>query len=118
MRTKSRLVYILIDVFALRCEKFQTERIRRFEKAIYTILVEETLKAIAAHPRLSELNICSRNFSCQSKHYLRVKRINHFASLKRGAGLGVLEGGNLKDDRRRTENSEYPDSGLNNLQSS
>lgn len=44
------------DVVALRCEKFQRERIRRVVRE-YPILVEETLKAIAVHPRLSELNI-------------------------------------------------------------
>lgn len=62
------------DVVALRCEKFQTERIRRFVYAIYPILVEETLKVIAVHPRQSKLNIHSRYFSCQSKHLILARK--------------------------------------------
>lgn len=105
----ARKVGCTFDLVALRCEKFQTERIRRFV-VICTILVEETFKGIAVHPRLSELNIHSRDFSCQSKRYLRLKRTNHFTLLhwKDGVVLGVIEGGDFKDDRRRTDSQNIP----------
>ena len=70
----ARKVGCTFDVVALRCEKFQTERIRRFVYAIYPILVEETLKVIAVHPRQSKLNIHSRYFSCQSKHLILARK--------------------------------------------
>lgn len=68
----ARKVGCTFDVVALRCEKFQTERIRRFVYAIYPILVEETLKVIAVHPCQSKLN--SRDFSCQSKHLILARK--------------------------------------------
>ena len=101
------IVGCTFDVVAHRCEKFQTERIRRFVRQ-YIRFSSNKLEKIALHPRLSELNIHSRDFSCQSKHYLRIKKNKSHHFIEKTVVLGVLQGGDLKDDRRRTENQNIP----------